>query len=77
VNKRTPEERLLAKRRLGAYYLDDVRTLIAQRDRLYNAVRGLLELDGYRPRDGSVNVEWEAQVLAEARAALEVKDSHG
>lgn len=29
---RTPEERLLARRRLGTAYLEDVRTLIAERD---------------------------------------------
>ena len=33
---RTPEERLLSKKRLGSFYLDDVRALIAERD---NALR--------------------------------------
>jgi hypothetical protein len=38
--------------------------------RLRAAIRGLLELDGFRPRDGSVNPEWEAQILREAREAI-------
>ena len=33
---RTPEERLLSKKRLGSFYLDEVRALIAERD---NALR--------------------------------------
>ena len=36
---------------------------------LEGALRGMLELDGFRPRDGSVNAEWEAKILADAFAA--------
>lgn len=41
---RTPEERLLARRRLGSAYLEDVRRLIDERDMLEAEVARLREL---------------------------------
>ena len=56
MSERTAEQRLLARRRLGSFYLNDVRTLIAERDearaeleRANEALRragGQLELEG-------------------------------
>ncbi len=37
---------------------------------LEEALRAMLELDSYRPRDGSVNESWERGILEIARAAL-------
>lgn len=34
------------------------------------ALRGMIELDRFRPRDGSVNEAWERRVLTAAYAAL-------
>jgi hypothetical protein len=42
----------------------------ARAEQLAAELRGMLLLDSYRPRDGSVNPEWEAEILRGARAAL-------
>jgi hypothetical protein len=42
-DSRTPEERLLARRKLGKAYLEDVRTLIAERDVLRATVDAMVE----------------------------------
>ncbi len=47
------------------------RDVLAARVReLEEALRAMIELDSYRPRDGSVNESWERGILGLARAAL-------
>lgn len=41
---------------------------------LIGALRGMIELDGFRPRDGSVNPAWEQGILSDAIYALAAAD---
>jgi hypothetical protein len=54
----------------------DAGVLLAHVDALKETVRGLLELDSYRPRDGSVNADWERGILAAAFAVMGTHPFH-
>ena len=65
---------LLAELKSSEARLADTKTV---QEEAKGALRGMLELDSYRPRDGSVNREWEAGILADARAALAALSAEG